>query len=335
MEVSSEKNYSKAVLATLAYYDVNEMALTRSELLNYCVNPKRIEKDSSPVCNSLEVDTAIDRLISGGKMISYNGYFMLPGRLSLYDKRIEYQKISDQKWKKLLKISFWLQMVPYMRAVFVTGSLAIGNVHKKSDLDLLIVTAPGRIWFSRFLISVLISLFGMRRKRFDKIAPDKICLNHYITEKSLKIPFKSLYAAQVYAHMIPIWSKEQKTIDEFERLNSWISEYVCDWKIKRNYRFRTISNSKVLGFIRRAGEFIFNNYIGDKIELLSGKIQGKRIKSNPSYLAPGGRIKVDESKLEFHPNSPELLTINQFNEKISRLPELSSYSEGDSGLKRG
>ena len=55
-----------------------------------------------------------------------NGFYVLPGRQGLYDLRIEREKIAAAKWKKFLKTARWFQMVPYLRGLMASGSMALG-----------------------------------------------------------------------------------------------------------------------------------------------------------------------------------------------------------------
>ncbi|MBI4117151.1 MAG: hypothetical protein HY451_00445, partial [Parcubacteria group bacterium] len=196
---------------------------------------------------------------------------------------------------------------------FASGSLALSNTAQDSDLDVLLVAKHGRIWTTRFFTVLMLGFLGMKRKRGQSVAPDKICLNHFITEKSLYIPRKSIYTAQLYARLVPILG-EEKLVEEFCEANSWIKEYIP----KFSNKFQ-IPNSKFLNSIKNIGEKILDTKFGDWIENVLRKYQLRRIKNYPLTYKPGGRIKADDESLEFHPDSPELKIIERYNKKMIEL----------------
>lgn len=345
----------RSILATLAYYDVLDFPLSRIELFKFCIPASRLNpvgsfsnhSNLSTVAQTTsngagpsfsqnrfdfkKLGEALDDLKTAGEIEDKNGFFTLKGRSLLFQKRIEKKKISDQKWKKALKALKWFQTVPYIRAVFASGSLAMENTGKESDLDVLVAAKTGRIWTARFLLSLAMSLLGVRRKRYDKIASDKICLNHYITTESLHIPFHSLYNAQTYAHLIPVWISDEEIIKSFERENEWVREYVNFWKISEERKFRTVNSVRLFKWPAFAAEKILDSKLGNFLEWLLGKIQYQRISKDPSFAKPGGRVTVDNRQLEFHPDSPEKKIIEKYNQTLKNY-RISSVFEKDSGL---
>lgn len=311
----------KALLKTIVYYDC----------LDYPLTPEELEVFSPP-----NGGFSIFKL--EGFIEKAEGFYFLKGRKNLIRERREKNEIARNKWKKALKAVSWLRIIPYIRLVFGSGSLALSNTGEESDLDVLIVAKHGRIWTSRLLIVLLLSLLGVRRTRYDKIASDKVCLNHFITDRSLYIPRKSIYTAQLYARLVPILAGNKKLLDDFCEANKWVGEWVRGWpetiKLKnQNSKVKTIiQKSKVLSFFKKFGEKVLDTKLGDWLEKILRKYQLRRINSFHLTHKPGGRVKADDESLEFHPDSPELKIINKYNKTMRELgfPELGK--EQDSGL---
>lgn len=300
----------KGIFKTIVYYDCLDYPLTQEEF---------------------KLFSFADKGEAGSNLVEYSGgFYFLKGRKELVSIRKERNEIAEKKWQKTLKAVKWLRLVPYLRLIFGSGSLALRNTDKESDLDVLIVVKRGRIWTARFLTVVLLSLLSVRRTRYEKVAPDKICLNHFITDKSLYIPRKSIYTAQLYARLIPIMGDE-KLISEFCEANRWVGEYVPKFKIQ-NSNFKSNSKIKTQNFIKNLGEKILDTKLGDWLELILRKYQLRRINSYHLTHKPGGRVKADDESLEFHPDSPELKIIEKYNRTMIKLgfPELAN--EQDSGL---
>ena len=337
---------SKSILATVIYCDVFNFPLTSLEIYHFLINPGRISKvihiqgrtlyESYPQVRSnsaeslAEVVDYLDILVQNGKLGEKNGFYFLPGRQNLYHERIEKNKIAELKWKKTRRYLFWVQAIPFIEAVFTSGSLALGHTDKNSDLDVLVVAKKGRIWLARVLISLAMSLLGVRRKNKDKMAPDKICLNHYIAVDSLKIPFESLYTAQSYAHLIPLYWKNRTVVENFWKANRlWMEKFLRQWEWPWAYQKRAIQANRLLAWFRFVGEnFLDRTGLADWLEKLARYLQLRRINT---YLP--GRVIANDWQLEFHPFSAEKEILQKYNRKISFLGIFGDYQESDSGLR--
>lgn len=283
----------------IIYYDSLDYPLTLEELELFSF------KD--------EKERRTDNLIETVK-----GFYFLKDR-NLIETRKERNEIAKKKWEKALKAIKWLRLVPYIRLVFASGSLALSNTDKDSDLDVLIVAKHGRIWTARILTVLLLSLLGVRRTRYEKVAPDKICLNHFITDKSLYIPRKSIYTAQLYARLVPILVEDKKLVNDFCEANDWVGDYIAGWPNSIKYEALSIKRNIILNFIRKSGEKILNTKLGDWLERILKKYQLQRINSYHLTHKSGGRVKADDESLEFHPDSPEFKIIERYNKKMIEL----------------
>ncbi|MCK4860116.1 MAG: nucleotidyltransferase domain-containing protein, partial [Candidatus Omnitrophica bacterium] len=259
-----------------------------------------------------------------------NGFYFLKNRTEVIRTRIDRQKIADQKWKKAKKIIRRLQIVPYVRMVAVSGSLALNNTQEESDIDVLIVVRAGRIWLARFFVTTFLQLIGKRRhKNFTK---DRICLNHYITDKSLDIKFRSLYNAQTYAHMIPVLEIEKNIYEKFQKVNRWVKDYLVFWSELEAKHFKALKTNYLLKDIAKIGEICLNNSLGDLLEKLLKAVQKKSIEKDPLTHKKGGRVTIDDTQLEFHPDSPERKILDKYNRNMLYLGVKKLGHEKDSGL---
>ena len=331
------KELEKSILATLVYYDILNRPLTQWEILK-CL--KKVSKNQTQV-SFLEVKEALEKDTLKKLIDSQNGFYFLKNRFDLVEERIKRQKISEEKMKLAKKISFFLQMVPYLRMVAISGSLAFGNGRQESDIDLLIAVKKGRIWLTRILITALTQLAG--RRRHGNKNQDGICLNHYLSDDNLKIDYHSLYNAQTYIHLIPLIDKEN-TFLKFKQANSWISQYLLSYPFfqKNTFNLKAINLNPFLNFLVKLKEVGLNNFLGDSLEYLSKKWQLRHIKKTDQrrkekslQLNQGpipGRIILDDSQLEFHPDSAESNILAKYNQKMRQMGFSEIAQEKDSGL---
>ncbi len=315
------------ILATLAYYDVFDFPLKEEEIFRFLVNLELFSiagNRQTPDFN--EIKAELETLRSESIVNFYDGFYFLFGRDYLVPLRLKREKIAKKKWRKVFYAAGWLRFLPYVKAVFASGSLAMSNADELGDLDILVIVRHGRIWLSRLLISGLVSLIGMRRKYNQKIAPDKICLNHYITDKSLTISCRSIYTAQTYINLKPVFVSDSRIIAEFYKANSWLADFALNFNILSRQHDITLSEGKkILGrsFLARfksaVWETILNSKLGDWLENRAKRWQMKRIEKHRKQDPPGGRVVYNDNCLEFHPGSVEEEVIKNYESRIKKL----------------
>ena len=337
----------KSILSTIAYYDALDYPLTSFEVFKYLVNPLHVasfywnQKPRPEAFGPIEVDKFSNiNLVNIRKNLESkeskefigeeNGFYFLKGREKIIRIRIDRQKIADQKWKKAKKIIRLLEIIPYLKMVAVSGSLALNNTKEESDFDLLITVKNKRIWLARFFITMLIQIMG--RRRHKDLTKDRICLNHYITDKSLEIKFRSLYNAQTYAHLIPVLEIEQGIYKKFQEANKWINDYLVFFPKIEIQHSKTIRGNYFLRLIVRVLEIASCSIIGNLLEWIAKKIQEHSIKKDPLTYKKGGRITIDNNQLEFHPDSPERRILDKYNGIMVKLGIQELSQEKDSGL---
>ena len=347
----------KQILATIIYYDILNYPLTSLEVFLYLVNNNKNKNTNDVGTRHCLIDvgtrhclvpTEVIELLNTSEYLKkyldqkLGFYFLNVGtrqclvptdiKTDIVQQRLDRKKLADWKWKKIKKIFWIMQVVPFVKMVLVSGSLALGNSKKESDVDLIITAEKGRIWTVRTFVTLLTSILGTRR--YKNKTENKICLNHYITNESLKIPFESLYNAQSYLHLINVYDseKDKKIFKKFQQENSWIKKYVLNYEYSELGSFRSIKRNRTLNFISVFLETIFSGKRGDYLEKKLAVVQSKRIKKDKLYKKSGGRITINNSQLEFHPASHEADIIPEFNKRMEQIGLLEFGGQKDSGL---
>src|SRR3989344_844586 len=139
------------------------------------------------------------------------------------------------------------------------------------------------------ILSALTSIMGTRRTRYEKVAPDKFCFNHYITTEALTINHKSLYNAQTYAHLVPLMI-DSRLAGAFFATNLWLNQYVYHFRPWQEVVHREIRPSQVLSYLRLGLEKLLDTTIGLTFENWTRQYQQSRIMANPATLESGGRV---------------------------------------------
>ncbi len=317
----------QAVLATLSYHDQLEMPLTGMEVWRYLF---RAQGQDIGAVSLGDTEATLSGLVEKGLIFFHWGYYVFPGREKTIHERIRKHALAQTKWPRLRTVAWLLQAVPFLEMVAASGSLTREVVSENSDLDVLLVTASGRIWTVRFVVTVLLDALRLRRRPTGP-TKNRVCLNHYLTEDSLELPYQSLYTALEYARIIPLFG-EKVTWRFREKNRLWMEKYLINVFPDSVSHIKTVSDFPVLSLIKRIGGLVLGGTLGDFIERRLGELQKKKIAEGDAFNAVGGRVIASSSHLEFHPRSREAPLLNLFNIKMEQFGMSAFGHQKDSGL---
>jgi len=286
----------KNVLFTLAYFNVLEFAPTSFELWLHYFDLEGAGKRIS----FLELEKILVKEKQEGKIASRNGFWFFNEFEKIAKDRIKKQKISVEKIKKVRRMALFFGCVPYLRGVFVTGTLAMKNSQKASDWDVLVVTKEERIWLGRLFFSLFLEILKKRRKK-GKIK-DRFCLNHFLTLDNLELEEKSEFSANEVSFSFPLFGDD--VFQKFLVANEgWIKKkkpnFSANFIPSPFFRHSFLDKSKIIG---RSIECLFE-FLG------LGKFLNKKLKNpmtqkilnNPKTYLDGADIRFGDSCLVFLP----------------------------------
>lgn len=114
--------------------------------------------------------------------------------------------------------------LPFIRGIFLVNSLALGTNGPASDIDLFVITARGRIWIGRALVTLLAHLLGVRRH--GALVEGRVCLSFFATEDALDCSVFRLeddpYLAAWVASAVPLGGSVGRA--ELLAGNAWVAE---------------------------------------------------------------------------------------------------------------
>jgi hypothetical protein len=289
---------SENIFSALVYYDIFDYPLTAFELWKYLTVARgdAAEKDK---CTLGEVIYVLENDDIKKHIEEYRGFYFLKGQKDLVEKRIQNDKNSIVKYKIAEKTTWWLRFIPFARMIAVTGTLAMKNSEKDSDIDFFVVLEKGRIFTGRLLVTAMVHFLG--RRRYGKKIKNRICLNYFVTTGNLEIKRKDLFAANEYSFIYPLFGFD--IFQKFCEANiSWID------KFKPNYQFLELrpakyysEHSKVSRFVQRAEEALINILGGDRMEAWLKEKQIAKIKRNPLTHKKGAYVEYTDENLVFLP----------------------------------
>ena len=195
--------------ASLKYHDIFNYPLTSDEI-------KKWQVGKEFTISNLQFPTN-----------EKQNFHFINGRQNIIKTRIQNEKYSKKKLKIAKEAAKTISRIPTVLFVGITGSLAMMNAKKDSDIDLLIITKSEMLWISRLLVYCLLVIgdFSLRKPRV-KNERDTLCLNMWLDETDLVWDKKdrNIYTAHEIAQVVPLVNKN-KIYKRFLNINKWILNY--------------------------------------------------------------------------------------------------------------
>ncbi len=212
----------------------------------------------------------------------------------------EKNTLEQKKWSRIYREKSktyipLLRFLPGIRAVAVCNSVALGTADKNSDIDLLIITEPNKLWTARIFSTLFLQILGVRRHG-NKIA-GRFCLSFFITENVLDFHNIALkprdpYLAFWISSLVPIFGQE--SFQKISKLNTLF--------IQENANIIPKFNSEVLSLpigeshIRSFLEILFGKWFeGAMKKLFLKRTEGKR-----DLLHDSSGTVITDDMLKFH-----------------------------------
>ncbi len=197
----------RAILHTLSYADVFDYPLTTSEVHRYL---------TAQQATVGEVGQALDEMADSCTIVRIGKWFVLPGRALLAEIRHRRSEIATDLWHKAVRYGRVIALLPFVRMVAVTGSLAMYNTEQGKDIDFMLVTAANRLWTCRALVIVVARLAALEGVN--------LCPNYLVTTSALDFHERSLYVAHEVTQMIPLSGFD--IYCQIRSLNAWTDDYL-------------------------------------------------------------------------------------------------------------
>jgi hypothetical protein len=172
-------------------------SLVYAALFDYPLTPAQL-RDS--LLGHVADEAALFRWYNGSAYLKASvdfaeGCFFLRGREDMLKTRAAREASSRAMLREMTGPLNLVTRMPFVRLVALSGSLAHLNASDDADLDLFIITSPGRVWTVTVATLLLARLRGWRTR---------LCLNYVISERALWVAPADLFSANQIVHLQPI-----------------------------------------------------------------------------------------------------------------------------------
>lgn len=231
------------VLLTLMYFDIFRYPLTESEIVK-----------SVPVrCAPEELRVTLQKLVNQGLIFQAENFYHVSPEKEIAEKRKEENFRAEAIMPKARRISRFIGAFPYIRGVYLSGSLSKGVLTEKGDIDYFILTQPERLWLARTLLVVFRKLFLFNSHKY-------FCVNYFVDLNNLEIEDKNIFTATELFTLIPTYGKE--TYPLLITHNRWAESFYPQFPVREV----TGVPENESGILKRTLELIGNTRIGEWLD---------------------------------------------------------------------
>lgn len=296
MNLTSKGNIS-SILEALAYFDVFDFPLSYEEVYNY-----------SKVKSKELFDNELKQLLKDSVIYEVNNFYSLTPNKSNTEKRKKGEGRAKSYTSQALKKSKLIAKFPYVRGVFISGSLSKGVMAEDGDIDYFIITKPNRLWIARTLLILYKKIILLNSRKY-------FCVNYFIDEEHLEIEQKNRFTATEIVTLLPMVN--QKLYDQFLIRNDWTKDYYIN---ANKPSAHTIELKRSL--FQNFTEPILNTPIGDRLDAYFMRITLKKWYSKFGTMNESDfniAMKSTKRVSKHHPSNFQSKVLEGYQQRIDKL----------------
>ncbi|MGB0805721.1 MAG: nucleotidyltransferase domain-containing protein [Salibacteraceae bacterium] len=302
---SSQQQHLLAISQALSYFDIFNFPLTKEEIIKY-----------SPAFNTKEFEECLASMLDNELIFKLQNYYSLRNEPQLAHNRDENSnRASEYKFQAERKSSL-ISQFPFVKGVFISGSMSKGVMDKGGDIDFFIVTQPNRLWIARTLLILYKKIFLLNSRKY-------FCINYLVDENSLEISNKNRFTAVELLSLFPMVNENlhQKIIAE----NNWVLDFFSG-QYQSNPNIKDLEPNRVKIVLEK----ILANKIGDLLDDFFMHLTLKRWKQKFGNMSDEDfNIALQTSKTvsKHHPSNFQKKVLTAFEERMHLISEKVKETE--------
>jgi hypothetical protein len=215
----SSLSLKQRIIIHFAYRDVFNAPIQLAELKDWL---------GSKTVSLKEIETALSELIKEGLFETIDGLrYCIRGRTEIFSRHAHNKILASEIFKKTVWPLKLLSLVPMIRYVGISGSIAAGNATPDVtgdnkghvDLDVFVITSPSCLWIVFFIercFTNVLSLWKGDRHTY--------CFNYAMDGSFLEVHNSSIFTATEIYNLKPVFNKG-RCFQSLLESNDWVAAY--------------------------------------------------------------------------------------------------------------
>lgn len=235
----SRLSLKERIIVHFAYRDVFNAPIHLAELKDW------LGGNTIPL---KEIEMVLSDLIQEGLLETIDGFrYCIRGRSEIFNQHALNKALATEIFKKNAWPLKLLSLVPMIRYLGVSGSVAAGNAtidvlgdnRGRVDLDVFMITSPSCLWIVFFIERCFANLLHLW-----KGGKHTYCFNYAMDESFLEVHNKSIFTATEIYNLKPVFNKGQ-TFQSLLESNDWVTQYYPTLPV-RKAPFRSLHFGSIL-----------------------------------------------------------------------------------------
>ena len=293
------------ILKVIAYFDLFSYPLSLEDIIYF------LDTESEEVLVRRELDALLEERC----LFRTGSFYSLQDDPRLADRRNDSRRRADALLPLAEKNARLLFQFPFVRGVFISGSLSKRCAEEKEDIDYFIVTSANRLWIARTVMHLFKKLTYLRGHQH------RYCMNYYVDEDALEIREKNIFTATELITLIA--ASGNGGVVRFFKANEWTARFYPRY----HHRNRESVGTPRSSLLKRACEKLLDNRLGDRLDdylrrLTAGR--WKRKEDRGDLNRHGHRMSLQCGKHFARPN-PEIFQQRILARYQRKIKDLSPY----------
>lgn len=284
-------------LKTLTYFDIFFYPLSETEIYRFS-ELKNIDVN--------EGRQTLRYLLNKGIIGKKGNLYYLGTSENKTNRRIKGNKLAKKRMKQAFIYSRLIASFPFVRGVYISGSLSKGYMEAHSDIDYFIITEKNRLWLSRTFLILFKKIFLFNSHK-------NFCVNYFVDTESLKLKEQNVYTATEVAMLIPMYNN--KLHQKFLIENQWYQNYYPNYIPPVTYEVKSLK------LLKKVVEKILDNKFGNFLDnlLYRGTLWFWQNKHKVKDLNKFSDILLSKKVSRYNPNNYQTNVLNKYHEKLETL----------------
>ncbi|MEI6408754.1 MAG: nucleotidyltransferase domain-containing protein [Bacteroidota bacterium] len=237
VQIQSECATERAVLCTLFYFEFFSYPLTAEEVWMFAGKRETLHT----------IRQKLVELSAQGRIFQFDQFYQSVNNASWAPARLDYNRRADQFLPIARRMGRLIGAFPFVRSVYVSGSLSKHSMRPDGDIDFFIITAPGRLWLSRTLLVLFKKILLFNSHKY-------FCVNYFIDTDHLLIEEQNLFTATEMVTLLPMYDTGLHAA--FIETNQWA------WAQFPNFQARKPVQPSPNGLFKRGLEWLLSGRLG-------------------------------------------------------------------------
>ncbi len=246
----TECSVERTIVRTLHYFELFSYPLTEEEIWQFA----HCEAGEPGAFVSMEMfREKLQALTEKGAVFQFQQFFQTRHSPEWVERRQEHNRRADEMLPIARRMARLIAAFPYIRGVFVSGSLSKHCMRPDSDIDFFLITHPDRLWLARTLLVVFKKIFLFNSHKY-------FCINYFVDTKHLEIEEKNQFTATEVITLLPLYGQEW--YHAFCRKNQWAWR---QFPLMPQRPVQEVSRHR-RSWLKRSAEWVLNGRFGDWLD---------------------------------------------------------------------